>query len=37
MLAKRGEVDASVPADAAKRYDLLNVNAGTTGVAGGDA
>jgi hypothetical protein len=30
-------VDASVPAQAAMRYDLLNVNAGNTGVAGGDA
>nr|WP_233556070.1 pyruvate dehydrogenase (acetyl-transferring), homodimeric type [Galactobacter caseinivorans] len=37
MLAKRGEVDPSVPLAAAKKYDLLNVNAGTTGNAGGDA
>jgi pyruvate dehydrogenase E1 component len=37
MLAKRGEVDPSVPREAAAKYELLNVNAGTTGNAGGDA
>ncbi|WP_425862029.1 pyruvate dehydrogenase (acetyl-transferring), homodimeric type [Arthrobacter sp. TWP1-1] len=36
MLAKRGEVDASAPAQAIAKYDLLNVNAGTTGNAGGE-
>nr|WP_269439165.1 pyruvate dehydrogenase (acetyl-transferring), homodimeric type [Arthrobacter sp. zg-Y820] len=37
MLARRGEVDASAPTEAIKKYDLLNVNAGTSGNAGGDA
>ncbi|MBG0740850.1 pyruvate dehydrogenase (acetyl-transferring), homodimeric type [Paeniglutamicibacter antarcticus] len=37
LLAKRGEIDASVPALAAEKYQLLNVNAGTTGGAGGDS
>ena len=36
-LAARGEVDAAAPAQAVKKYDLLNVNAGTTGAAGGDS
>ncbi|WP_104088063.1 pyruvate dehydrogenase (acetyl-transferring), homodimeric type [Arthrobacter sp. GMC3] len=36
MLAKRGEVDASAPQAAIEKYDLLNVNAGTTGTAGGE-
>ncbi|ALO68439.1 alpha-ketoglutarate dehydrogenase [Arthrobacter alpinus] len=36
MLAKRGEVDADAPAKAIAKYDLLNVNAGTTGNAGGE-
>jgi pyruvate dehydrogenase E1 component len=36
-LARRGEVDASAPAQAIERYRLLDVNAGTTGTAGGDA
>src|SRR5699024_1137598 len=36
-LAQRGGVDAAAPAQALKRCDLLNVNAGTTGAAGGDA
>jgi len=37
MLAARGEVPAEWPAQAARKYDLLNVNAGTSGNAGGDA
>ncbi|SEE00344.1 pyruvate dehydrogenase (acetyl-transferring), homodimeric type [Ruania alba] len=36
-LAARGEVDASAPAQAVEKYQLLDVNAGTTGTAGGDA
>ena len=36
-LAKRGEIDASVPAQAIERYRLLDVTAGTTGSAGGDS
>src|SRR5690606_10086380 len=36
-LARRGEVDASAPAQAVERYRLTDVNAGTTGTAGGDA
>ena len=36
-LAKRGEVDPSVPGRAVERYRLLDVTAGTTGNAGGDA
>jgi pyruvate dehydrogenase E1 component len=36
MLAKRGEVDADAPRQAIAKYDLLNVNAGTTGNAGGE-
>ncbi|GMA89334.1 hypothetical protein GCM10025868_45840 [Angustibacter aerolatus] len=35
--AARGEVDASVPRDAATKYRLLDVTAGTSGNAGGDA
>jgi pyruvate dehydrogenase E1 component len=31
LLAKRGEVDPSVPAAAAEKYRLLDVNAGTSG------
>ncbi len=31
LLAKRGEVDPSVPQQAAERYRLLDVNAGTSG------
>ncbi|MBO9627782.1 MAG: pyruvate dehydrogenase (acetyl-transferring), homodimeric type, partial [Microbacterium sp.] len=31
LLAKRGEVDASLPAQAAEKYRLLDVNAGTSG------
>ncbi|MFI7495974.1 pyruvate dehydrogenase (acetyl-transferring), homodimeric type, partial [Kocuria sp. M4R2S49] len=37
MLADRGEVDANAPARAFERYRLDDVNAGTTGNAGGDA
>jgi pyruvate dehydrogenase E1 component len=37
MLARRGEVDAQAPAQAIEKYRLLNVNAGTTGNAGGDS
>ena len=37
LLAARGEVDATAPALAAERYRLLDVNAGTSGNAGGDA
>jgi len=36
-LAAAGEVDVSAPKDAADRYRLLDVNAGTTGNAGGEA
>jgi pyruvate dehydrogenase E1 component len=37
QLAKRGEVDRSVVVEAFQRYRLDDVNAGTTGNAGGDA
>ncbi|MGK4219220.1 pyruvate dehydrogenase (acetyl-transferring), homodimeric type, partial [Kocuria marina] len=37
MLAKRGEIDWSAPAEAITRYDLTNPAAGTSGNAGGDA
>ncbi|MFJ7750194.1 pyruvate dehydrogenase (acetyl-transferring), homodimeric type [Arthrobacter sp. NPDC097144] len=37
MLASRGDVDVNAPTEAIKKYDLLNVNAGTSGNAGGDA
>ncbi|GAA2882917.1 pyruvate dehydrogenase (acetyl-transferring), homodimeric type [Microbacterium esteraromaticum] len=37
LLAARGEVDAAAPAQAAERYRLHDVNAGTSGNAGGDA
>ncbi|WP_022899531.1 pyruvate dehydrogenase (acetyl-transferring), homodimeric type [Humibacter albus] len=37
MLAARGQVDASAPARAIERYRLHDVNAGTTGVAGGES
>ncbi len=36
-LAALGKIDASVPRDAAEKYRLRDVNAGTTGGAGGDA
>ncbi|NQX13573.1 pyruvate dehydrogenase (acetyl-transferring), homodimeric type [Microbacteriaceae bacterium VKM Ac-2855] len=37
LLAKRGEVDRSLPRQAIERYRLYDVNAGTTGNAGGDS
>ncbi|MCA4131889.1 pyruvate dehydrogenase (acetyl-transferring), homodimeric type, partial [Arthrobacter sp. M4] len=37
MLAERGEVDASVPSTAFDKYRLTDVNAGTTGNAGGES
>jgi pyruvate dehydrogenase E1 component len=37
LLAARGEVAADLPQKAIDKYDLLNVRAGTTGTAGGDA
>ncbi|OFE18722.1 pyruvate dehydrogenase (acetyl-transferring), homodimeric type [Humibacillus sp. DSM 29435] len=37
LLADDGKVDASVAREAAERYRLLDVNAGTTGTAGGDS
>ena len=37
MLAKTGAVEDRAPAEAAERYRLLDVTAGTTGNAGGDA
>jgi pyruvate dehydrogenase E1 component len=37
LLVEQGEVDASAPTDAAERYRLLDVAAGTTGNAGGDS
>ena len=37
MLADEGSVDRSLVKQAMEKYDLLNVNAGTTGNAGGDA
>jgi len=36
-LAAQGKIDASVPRQAAERYRLRDVNAGTTGGAGGEA
>ncbi|OJX94617.1 pyruvate dehydrogenase E1 component [Salana multivorans] len=36
-LARRGQVAADVPAQAVEKYRLLDVTAGTTGSAGGDA
>jgi pyruvate dehydrogenase E1 component len=36
-LATAGEVDVSAPKEAAERYQLLDVNAGTTGNAGGES
>ena len=36
-LVKRGEMDPSVPAQAIEKYRLLDVNAGTTGSAGGES
>ena len=37
QLVERGEVDAQIPAQAIERYRLLDVTAGTSGTAGGDA
>ncbi|GHD13683.1 pyruvate dehydrogenase (acetyl-transferring), homodimeric type [Zhihengliuella salsuginis] len=37
MLARRGEVPAEAPAQAFERYQLDDVNAGTSGSAGGDS
>ena len=37
LLADRGEVDADVPRQAAEKYRLLDVTAGTTGNAGGES
>jgi pyruvate dehydrogenase E1 component len=37
MLAKRGEIDASVARDAANKYRLLDVTAGTSGNPGGES
>ncbi|MEO6997713.1 MAG: pyruvate dehydrogenase (acetyl-transferring), homodimeric type [Terracoccus sp.] len=37
LLADEGKIDASVAREAAERYRLLDVNAGTTGTAGGDS
>lgn len=36
-LAALGQIDASVPRDAAEKYRLRDVNAGTTGGAGGES
>ncbi|MEZ2392215.1 hypothetical protein AB6813_22300, partial [bacterium RCC_150] len=37
LLATRGEVDSQAPALAIEKYRLLDVNAGTTGGAGGES
>jgi len=37
MLARRGEIDPSVARDAAEKYRLLDVTAGTSGNAGGES
>jgi pyruvate dehydrogenase E1 component len=37
MLAKRGEIDPSVAREAANKYRLLDVTAGTSGNAGGES
>lgn len=37
MLAARDEIDHAWPGQAAEKYELLNVNAGRSGNAGGDA
>jgi pyruvate dehydrogenase E1 component len=36
-LVKRGEMDPAVPAQAIEKYSLHDVNAGTTGSAGGES
>jgi pyruvate dehydrogenase E1 component len=37
LLAAKGQVDGQAPAQAIEKYRLLNVNAGTTGNAGGES
>lgn len=37
QLAERGKVGQNAPQQAIEKYDLMNVNAGTTGNAGGDS
>jgi pyruvate dehydrogenase E1 component len=37
QLAARGEIDPTWPARAAEQYRLDDINAGTSGSAGGDA
>ena len=37
QLAKQGEIDPNWPAQAAERYRLLDINAGSSGAVGGDA
>ncbi|GLI28992.1 pyruvate dehydrogenase E1 component [Agromyces rhizosphaerae] len=37
MLAQRGEIDRGIPAQAIEKYRLHDVNAGTTGTAGGES
>ncbi len=37
LLADQGEVDAELGKQAAERYQLLDVRAGTTGTAGGES
>ncbi|ALE05830.1 pyruvate dehydrogenase [Arthrobacter sp. ERGS1:01] len=37
MLAHQGTIDPTLPQQAIQKYDLHNVNAGTTGNAGGDS
>ena len=37
LLAEAGEVDPEAPRQAAEKYTLLDVNAGTTGTAGGES
>jgi len=37
LLADRGEIDENIPAQAIEKYQLHDVRAGTSGVAGGDA
>lgn len=37
LLADRGEIDRSIPAQAIEKYNLHDVNSGTTGNAGGES
>ena len=37
QLARRGEIDRSIPAQAADKYRLNDVTAGTTGNSGGES